>query len=87
MDHFESQLRQPPIRSVLFRLDSPHSTTVKMQLSQLIPAQIDQLISPIQVSEDIDVYRLNLVSLSAAFCALVPQPIAPPTMSTTGELK
>lgn len=87
MDHFESQLRQPPIRSVLFRLDSPHSTTLKMQLSQLIPAQIDQLISPIQVSEDIDVYRLNLVSLSAAFCALVPQPIAPPTMSTTGELK
>ena len=58
-----------------------------MQLSQLIPAEIDQLISPIKTSEDIDVYRLNLVSLSAAFCALVPQPISPPVISSAGELK
>ncbi len=66
MDYFESQLRQPPIRNISIRLDTPHPNVLANLISQSVNATVTPLSLDIDNESGGDVSRLNMVALGAA---------------------
>ncbi|MCU7554700.1 biogenesis protein MshI [Alteromonas sp. ASW11-19] len=66
MDYFESQLRQPPVRKIQLRLDTPHTALVAQQINQVIPAEVIALEPDVQVNAPLSKLRLNFTALGMA---------------------
>ena len=69
MDYFESQLRQPPIRNIAIRLDTPHADVLANLIGQSVNATVSGLALNVESESDGDTSRLNLVALGAAMAS------------------
>lgn len=77
LDYFESQLRQPPIRRALVRLDTQHNALITRLIKQVVPVTVDVLHPVVQLPDNSNV---NMISLGAAI-----EVLSPPISETQGQ--
>lgn len=74
MDYFESQLRQPPVKQILMRLDTQHPNVLKEQINQVVAASVTELIpANVESKVDLPLHRVNYTSLGAALSGRHPE--------------